>query len=95
MVLILWGGGGEYDDTFFHLRVGYLKRRIINKAFKLVDYFKVRAVKSRNLSETSEKRLKGLNLLTELSRDDDCVTRERLKTWLVFEYKFMVPARLL
>ena len=38
-------------------------------------------MKSRNLSETSEKRLQGLNLLTELSRDDNCVTRERLKTW--------------
>ena len=48
--------------------------------FKLVDYFKVRAVESRNLSETSEKRLRGLNFLTELSRDDNCVTRERLKT---------------
>ena len=94
MVLILWGGGG-YKDTFFHPRVEYLERKIINKAFKLLDYFKVRAVKSRNLSETSEKRLKGFNLLTELSRDDNCVTRERLKTWLVFEYKFMVQAGLL
>ena len=35
----------------------YLEKRVINKAFKLVDYFKVRAVKSRNLSGTSEKRL--------------------------------------
>ena len=69
MVLILEGGGG-YNDTFFHPRVGYLERRVINKAFKLVDYFKVRAVESRNLSETSKKRLRGLNLLTELSRDD-------------------------
>ena len=50
--------------------MGYLERRVINKAFKLVDYFKVRAVESRNLSETSKKRLRGLNLLTELSRDD-------------------------
>lgn len=75
--------------------MGYLEIRVITKAFKLVDYFKVRAVKSRNFSETSEKRLKGLNLLTELSRDDNCVTRERLKTWLVFEYKFMVQAGLL
>ena len=50
------GGGGGYDDTFFHARVGYLERSIINKAFKLVDYFMVRAVKSRNLSETSVKK---------------------------------------
>ena len=63
--------------------------------FKLVDYFKVRAVESRNLSETSEKRLRGLNFLTELSRDDNCVTRERLKTWLVFKYKFMVQVGVL
>ena len=75
--------------------MGYLERRVINKAFKLVDYFKVRAVESRNLSETSEKRLRGLNLLTELSRDDNCVTRERLKNWLVFKYKFMVQAGVL
>ena len=75
--------------------MGYLEIRVIDKAFKLVDYFKARAVKSRNLSETSEKRLKGLNLLTELSRDDNCVTRERLRTWLVLEYKFMVQAGLL
>ena len=54
----------------------YLERRVINKAFKLVDYFKVRPVKSKNLSGTSEKRLKGLNLLTELSRDDNCVLQE-------------------
>ena len=89
------GGGGGYNDTFFHPRVGYLERRVINKAFKLVDYFKVRAVESRNLSETSEKRLRGLNLLTELSKDDNCVTRERLKTGLVFKYKFMVQAGVL
>ena len=96
MVLILEGGGGGGDnDTFFHPRVGYLERTVINKAFKLVDYFKVRAVESRNLSETSEKRLRGLNLLTELSRDDNCVTRERLKTRLVFKYKFMVQAGVL
>ena len=63
-------GGGGYDDTFFHPRVGYLERRVMDKAFKLVDYFKVRAEESRNLSETSEKRLRGLNLLTKLSRDD-------------------------
>ena len=87
MVLILGVGIRRY---FFHPRVGYLEKRVMNKAFKLVDYFKVRAVESRNLSETSEKRLRGLNLLTELSRDDNCVTRERLKTWLVFKYKFMV-----
>ena len=49
------GGGGGYDDTFFHPRVGYLERRVIIKAFKLVDYFKVRPVKSRKLSGTSEK----------------------------------------
>ena len=72
----------------------YLERRVINKAFKLVDYFKVRPLKSRNLSGTSEKRLKGLNVLAELSKDDNCVTRERLKAWLVFEYKFMVQAGL-
>ena len=71
------------------------ERRVINKAFELVDYFKVRAVESRNLSETSEKRLRGLNLLTELSRDDNCVTRERLKTWLVFKYKLMVQVGVL
>ena len=64
--------------------MGDLERRVINKAFKLVDYFKVRAVESRNLSETSEKRLRGLNFLTELSRDDNCVT-----------YKFMVQAGVL
>ena len=86
---------GGYEDTFFHPRVGYLERRVINKAFELVDYFKVRAVESRNLSETSEKRLRGLNLLTELSRDDNCVTRERLKTWLVFKYKLMVQVGVL
>ena len=94
MVLIL-GGGGGIRRYFFHPRVGYLEKRVMNKAFKLVDYFKVRAVESRNLSETSEKRLRGLNLLTELSRDDNCVTRERLKTGLVFKYKFMVQAGVL
>ena len=88
-------GGGRIRRYFFHPRVGYLEKRVMNKAFKLVDYFKVRAVESRNLSETSEKRLRGLNLLTELSRDDNCVTRERLKTWLVFKYKFMVQAGVL
>lgn len=40
-----------------------------------MDYFKVCAAKSMNLSETSQKRLKGLNFLTELSRDDN-VSRE-------------------
>ena len=64
--------------------MGYLERRVTNKAFKLVDYFKVRAVESRNLSESSEKRLTGLNFLTELSRDDNCVT-----------CKFMVQAGVL
>ena len=57
MVLIL--GGGGIRRYFFHPRVGYLEKRVMNKAFKLVDYFKVRAVESRNLSETSEKRLRG------------------------------------
>ena len=54
----------------------YVEKRVINKALKLVDYFKVPAVKSRNLSQTSEKRLKVLNLLTELYRDDNCVLQE-------------------
>ena len=54
----------------------YVERRVINKALKLVDYFKVPAVKSRNLSQTSEKRLKVLNVLTELYRDDNCVLQE-------------------
>ena len=54
----------------------YLETRVINKAFKLVDYFKVRAVKSRSLFKASEKGIKGLNLLTELSRDDKCVLQE-------------------
>ena len=70
------GGGERIRRYFFHPRVGYLERRVIDKAFKSVDYFKVPAVKSRNLSETSEKLLKGLNLLTELSMDDNCVLQE-------------------
>ena len=28
---------GGYEDTFFHPGVGHLERRVINKAFKLVD----------------------------------------------------------
>ena len=81
----------EIMRYYFHPRIGYLERRLINKALKLTGFLCKQFCGANHIQSKSvignpvltqtikrkESHLKGLKLLKELSQDDTFV----IKTW--------------
>ena len=70
---------------YFHPRIGYLERRFINKALKLVDFSclnfmgrncSLNKTINRKAIKRRESQQKGLKLLRKLTQNDDFVLRE-------------------